>query len=93
VLPDGRLASCSGDETIRLWDPKSGAEIARLEGHTDGVNALAVLPNGRLASGSLDHTIRLWDSRTAGKTHGFVVLRRWQACPIGSRSPRAGMED
>jgi len=28
------------DNTIRLWDPASGAETARLEGHTRGVSAL-----------------------------------------------------
>jgi hypothetical protein len=31
VLPDGRLASGFGDNTIRLWDPNSGAETARLD--------------------------------------------------------------
>ena len=39
----------------------SGAETARLTGHTGGVNALCLLPDGRLASGSYDTTIRLWD--------------------------------
>jgi WD40 repeat protein len=31
VLPDGRLASGSYDNTIRLWDVKAGTEGARLE--------------------------------------------------------------
>jgi hypothetical protein len=65
MLPDGRLASGSGDNTIRLWDVTAGAETARLEGHSDWVAALCMLPDGRLASGSGDNTIRLGDV-TAG---------------------------
>ena len=59
LLPDGRLASAQFD--IQLWDLTSGAETARLQGHTDRVDALCLLRDGRLASGSWDTTIRLWD--------------------------------
>lgn len=45
-----------------------GAEMARLEGHTEGVTTLAVLPDGRLASGSDDRTIRLWDVTSGVET-------------------------
>ena len=31
---DSRLASASNDETVRLWDGKTGAHIATLEGHS-----------------------------------------------------------
>jgi WD40 repeat protein len=68
VLPDGRLASGSYDRTIRLWDVTTGAETARLEGHSGLVSALCVLPDGRLASGSYDRTIRLWDVTTGAET-------------------------
>ena len=42
------------EKAIRLWELKTGAETARLEGHGDLVYALALLPDGRLSSGSQD---------------------------------------
>jgi WD40 repeat protein len=66
VLPDGRLASGSRDTTIRLWDPTTGRETARLADSL--VTALAILQDGRLASGSEDNTIRLWNPVTCRET-------------------------
>ena len=63
VLPDGRLASGSMDETLRVWDTSSG-QSKTLEGHKGAVTCLAVLPDGRLASGSWDETVRVWDTST-----------------------------
>jgi WD40 repeat protein len=63
--PDGqRLASASGDSTVRLWDSQTGTLLATLEGHSEKVTRVVFSPDGqRLASASHDSTVRLWDSQ------------------------------
>lgn len=60
---DGRLlASPSADETIRIWDIKTGKCAQTLKGHRDEVTSVAFDPARRLlASGSHDKTLKLWD--------------------------------
>ena len=61
----GLLASISLDNTVRLWDPATGASRGTLEGHSDWISAVVFSPDGRLlASASLDKTVRLWDIKT-----------------------------
>ena len=60
-LPDGRLASCSWDRMVIVWDTASGTKLFTLDGHTHYVFTIAMLPNGWLASGSYDNSIKLFD--------------------------------
>jgi WD40 repeat protein len=60
--PDSRrLATCSQDRTVRLWEVDSGA-CQVLRGHTDEVFAAAFHPDGkRLATAGRDRAVWLWD--------------------------------
>ena len=64
--PDSRrLASCSRDRTVRLWEVDGGA-CQVLYGHTDVVFAVAFHPRAtRLASAGRDRAVWLWDLATA----------------------------
>jgi TPR repeat protein len=65
--PDGaRIVTASQDNnTARLWDAKTGALLAVLQGHTNSVNSAAFSPDGaRVVTASRDKTARLWDAKT-----------------------------
>lgn len=64
--PDGKtLASCSEDQTIKLWNLETGHCMQTLTGHQGWVKSVAFSPDGqRLASGSFDHTLNLWNWQT-----------------------------
>lgn len=71
--PDrARVLSCGDDGSARWWDVATGAQLRRLDGHTDYVRSASHAAassssadsEGLLwATGSYDHTVLLWDLR------------------------------
>eukprot|EP00842_Homolaphlyctis_polyrhiza_P000064 jgi/Hompol1/1058/HPOL_005496-RA len=56
------VAAGAIDDTIRIWDVKTGQLLERLVGHQNSVYAVAFSPTGMsLVSGSLDRTLCVWD--------------------------------
>ncbi len=57
----GILASASDDMSVILWNPKSGARLRQLIGHTSLVTGVGFLSDGRLVTTSRDGSVRLWN--------------------------------
>lgn len=77
VTPDGKcIVSGSDDNTIRVWDMETGAQLRAIKGHESGVNAITVTPTGtRIISGSSDKTIRVWDWETESQLMAIKELK------------------
>jgi len=64
--PDGRwAASAAWDNSVRIWEGRTGKFIATLRGHVGAVYRLAWSADGRmLISASKDSTLKIWDLKT-----------------------------
>ena len=65
-----KILTGSDDSNINVYDTKTGALRAKLEGHEGGVWALQYEGNV-LVSGSTDRTVRVWDIEKGKCTHVF----------------------
>ena len=64
--PDGsRVVTASTDNTAKVWDAKSGAEVLTLKGHTRALYSASFSPDGsRIVTGSQDDTAKVWDAKS-----------------------------
>ncbi len=59
------IVSASSDNTLKVWDARTGEERRTLRGHTKEVTGCAISPAGdTIVSSSYDQTLKVWDART-----------------------------
>jgi hypothetical protein len=81
--PNGnKIVTCSDDDTARLWDTITGAELLVLRGHEAEVwSAKFNHDNTRIVTASEDGTARVWDSATGEE---LAVLRGHGNAVVGA---------
>lgn len=87
--PDGtRIATFSGDGTVRLWSAQNGHLLDVLQGHALGLYMGSFSTDGKLlVTPSYDGTARLWDARInvpVGTKRELRVLRGHLAALTGA---------
>lgn len=61
LLKDKRIASCSEDKTIRIFNPIKNYQCEIIiKGHLNAIYSICQLENSHIVSCSLDNSIRIW---------------------------------
>jgi WD40 repeat protein len=60
--PDGgAIVSASWDNTVKIWEARTGRLLHTLEGHKNWVRSAAFSPDGSaIVSASRDKTVKIW---------------------------------
>ncbi len=89
--PDGRFCCSAGgppavtgrpaDQTLTIWEARTGRELHTLAGHSDLIKDCAFSPDGRyVVSASWDKTLKIWETVTGRLVRTIDVGGTVQAC-------------
>ncbi|MGQ1911223.1 WD40 repeat domain-containing protein [Marinifilum sp. RC60d5] len=79
VSPNNRsIATCSWDDTIKIWEPKKLKETKKILAHNFGVNDVLFLPNNEtVISCGKDEKIKIWDIKSKAQLGQFDGHKHW----------------
>jgi hypothetical protein len=95
ISPGGNyIVSASMDNTLKVWDTRSGEERLTLRGHSDRMWGCAISPAGDyIVSASDDRMLKVWDAPTGACLSTLYVNGPLDACafhPDGQHIVAAG---
>lgn len=85
------ILTSSLDNTIKLWDVKTGKCIRTQFGHIEGIWSISA-DNFRVVSGSHDKLIKVWDLQNGKCLHTFGNQASVSCVALSSHSVAAGLE-
>lgn len=82
ITADGsKLISGSSDDTVKIWDLRTGLNLHTLRGHDDYITGVVVSPDGRISvSASHDKTLKVWDTQSGQELAKLVGHENWVSC-------------
>ncbi len=84
TIDDKYIISGSDDQTVKIWDFKTGECLNTFIGHNGFITSVIITPDGKyIISGSSDKTIKMWDIKTGEILNTFakdmiILYYHWQ---------------
>ena len=71
------IATGSSDESLKVWETRSGKCLLTMPAHSDPVNSVSFsLDNTLLLSASFENMVRLWDVRSGACLKNYLISDR-----------------